>query len=73
MRLRTSVFAGMLTVGGLLVGCSTPTEITTVDGQTVTSPDKPELNDNDDFVTYEKDGKEVQVNKNEVRRIEEVK
>ncbi|MCQ9617688.1 YgdI/YgdR family lipoprotein [Paenalcaligenes niemegkensis] len=73
MSLKASMAVAVLTAGGLLVGCSTPTEITTTDGQTVTSPDRPQVNDKDDFITYEKDGKEVRVNKDEVRRMEEVK
>ncbi|SHI18630.1 YgdI/YgdR family lipoprotein [Pollutimonas bauzanensis] len=58
---------------GALAACSTPTEVTTVDGQKTMTADKPEINKKDGFVTYEKDGKEVKVNSAEVRSIEEVK
>ncbi|NYT59947.1 YgdI/YgdR family lipoprotein [Alcaligenaceae bacterium] len=58
---------------GILAGCSSPTEITTKDGQTTMTADEPEINEDKGFVTYEKDGKEVRTNTSEVRKIEEVK
>ncbi len=67
-----SVLIGLFSASLLVVGCSTPTEITTKDGQTVVSPDKPKVKNKDDFITYTKDGKEVQLNKDEVSKIEEV-
>lgn len=58
---------------GVLAGCSTPTQITTKDGQTTMTADEPEINEDQGFVTYEKDGKEVRRNTSEVEKIEEVK
>ncbi|PWF24910.1 YgdI/YgdR family lipoprotein [Corticimicrobacter populi] len=56
-----------------LAACSSPSQITTRDGQTVTTADRPEVNDDKDFITYERDGREVQVNKSDVKSIEEIK
>lgn len=57
---------------GLLTACSTPSQITTTDGETVISADEPKVNKDDGFVTYEKDGKEVQMNQDQVRSIEPI-
>ncbi|HLS42631.1 MAG TPA: YgdI/YgdR family lipoprotein [Paenalcaligenes sp.] len=73
MNLKLSMAVGVLAVGGVLVGCSNPTEITTRDGQRITSPDKPDVNEDNGFITYEKDGKEVRMNKDDVQSMEEVK
>ncbi|TAL76253.1 MAG: YgdI/YgdR family lipoprotein [Burkholderiaceae bacterium] len=58
---------------GGIAACSTPAEITTQDGQKIMTADKPRIDSKDGFVTYEKDGKEVKVNSNNVKSIEEVK
>ncbi len=58
---------------GAIAACSTPTEITTRDGQKIMTADKPEIDQKDGFITYEKDGKEAKVNSSDVRSIEEVK
>jgi hypothetical protein len=55
-----------------MAACSTPTEITTTDGQTTVSSDKPEVDEDSGFVKYEKNGQEVQVNKSEVRDMKPV-
>jgi len=57
---------------GAMAACSTPTEITTTDGQTTVSSDKPEVDEDSGFVKYEKNGQEVQVNKSEVRDMKPV-
>lgn len=56
-----------------LVGCSTPTEITTTQGETISTSDKPKVDSKDEFIHYKKDGKNVQMHKSEVRKIEEIK
>ncbi len=63
----------MLTLAGCaaLAACSTPTQVTTRDGQTTVAPDKPEIDD-DGFVTYKKDGQTVRTNKSEIKEIREV-
>ncbi|CAM5550017.1 YgdI/YgdR family lipoprotein [Eoetvoesiella caeni] len=58
---------------GGLVACSTPTEITTRDGQKIMTADKPEINRQDGFITYDKDGRKVKMNSSDVQSIEEVK
>lgn len=72
MSLQKLLLATGIAACGALVACSTPTEVTTRDGHRITTPDKPDI-DKDGFVTYEKDGKETRVNRDEVRSIEEVK
>ncbi|HEY9280262.1 MAG TPA: YgdI/YgdR family lipoprotein [Eoetvoesiella sp.] len=73
MILKKLLFTLTIAGCGAIAACSTPTEVTTRDGQKTMTADKPEINNEDDFITYEKDGKEVKVNSSEVRSIEEVK
>ncbi|AEC20904.1 lipoprotein [Pusillimonas sp. T7-7] len=73
MTFKKLLFVFAVAGSGVLAGCSTPTEITTKDGQTTMTADEPEINEDKGFVTYEKDGKEVQTNTSEVQKIEEVK
>ncbi|MDS1139109.1 YgdI/YgdR family lipoprotein [Pusillimonas sp. SM2304] len=73
MTFKKLLFVFAIAGTGAVAGCSTPTEITTTDGQTTMTADKPEINEDKGFVTYEKDGKEVQTNTSEVREIKEVK
>lgn len=72
MMLKKPLMIATIAAFGTLIGCSTPTEVTTRDGRTVTTPDKPKM-DKDGFVTYKKDGKQTRVNRDEVESIEEVK
>ncbi|MGB6103786.1 MAG: YgdI/YgdR family lipoprotein [Pusillimonas sp.] len=73
MTFKKLLFVVAIAGGGVLAGCSTPSEITTRDGQTTVTADKPEIDEDKGFITYEKDGKEVQTNTSEVREIQEVK
>ncbi|MCC2597240.1 YgdI/YgdR family lipoprotein [Pusillimonas sp. MFBS29] len=73
MTLNKFLLAFAIAGAGVVAGCSTPTEITTKDGQTTMTADEPEINEDKGFVTYEKDGKEVRTNTSEVKQIEEVK
>ncbi|MCZ4329177.1 YgdI/YgdR family lipoprotein [Castellaniella denitrificans] len=63
-----AIFAG----SGVLAACSTPSTVTTRDGRTDYTADAPVTDTDDGFVTYEKGGRDVKVNKSEVERIEEV-
>jgi len=73
MTFKKSLFVlAMVVGGGAMAGCSTPTEITTKDGQTTMTADKPEINEDKGFIEYEKNGAEVQTNTSEVREIKEV-
>lgn len=55
-----------------LAACSTPSVVTTSDGETIYTADAPDTDSNRDFVTYKKGGRQVKINKSEVRKIEEV-
>jgi len=61
-----------LSIVGLLAGCSSPHQMTTRDGETIVTHDQPEVDDDKDFITYERDGRETSINKSEVRDIQEV-
>lgn len=64
-----------LSLAGLatLAGCSSPSVITTTDGEKIMTADKPDTDNDDGFVEYEQNGQEKRVNRSEVRSIEEVK
>ncbi|WP_323029660.1 YgdI/YgdR family lipoprotein [Castellaniella defragrans] len=65
-------FLAILASGSILAACSSPSTVTTRDGRTDYSADAPNTDTDDGFVTYKKGGREVKINKSEVRRIEEV-
>lgn len=56
-----------------LAACSSPSQIHTRDGRSIPTADRPEVDDDKGFVTYERDGREVQINKSDVHSIEEIK
>lgn len=56
-----------------LAACSSPSQINTRDGHVIPTADRPEVDGDEDFVTYERDGREVQINKSDVHSIEEVR
>lgn len=64
-----------LSMAGLatLAACSSPSVITTTDGEKIMTADQPETDNDDGFVEYEQNGQEKRVNRSEVRSIEEVK
>lgn len=66
------VSLAILASGSMLAACSTPSTVTTRDGQTDYTADAPDTDTDDGFVTYEKGDSEVKVNKSEVKKIEEV-
>lgn len=68
----TLALATALAATGLVAACSSPHTVTTRDGQTSYTSDAPAVDKDSDFVTYEKNGREVKVNKSEVQRIEEL-
>ncbi|MBV7485692.1 YgdI/YgdR family lipoprotein [Bordetella sp. BOR01] len=73
MNLKTTTLALIVTGVGVLAGCSTPSTVHTRDGSQVFTADKPQYNEDTGFYEYEKDGQKVQVNKDDVKSIEEVK
>lgn len=72
MKTKTLLIAASVSAFGLLAACSSPHEMTTRDGQTIVTGDRPDVDDDKDFITYERDGNETQINKSEVRDIREV-
>lgn len=75
MKHKHSAFFLALALGAsaALAGCSSPSVMTHKDGSQEMTPDKPEYDKDSGFYQYECNGAEVQVNKDEVQRIEEVK
>lgn len=70
---RPGMAAVALAAVAALAGCSSPSQINTRDGYSIPTADRPEIDEDKDFVTYEKDGREVQINKSEVHSVEEIK
>ncbi|CAP43087.1 YgdI/YgdR family lipoprotein [Bordetella petrii] len=73
MKLKTMTLALIVTGVGVLAGCSSPSTVQTRDGSQLVTPDEPKYNDDTGFYEYEKDGHKVQINKDDVKSIEEVK
>ncbi|HLU19929.1 MAG TPA: YgdI/YgdR family lipoprotein [Pusillimonas sp.] len=69
---RYFLLAASVSLAGMLAACSSPHEMTTRDGQTIVTSDRPDVDDDKDFITYERDGNETRINKSEVRDIREV-
>jgi len=72
MKFKTLMLASTITGFAVLAGCSTPSVIEKSDGSQVMTADEPQYNDDTGFYEYEKDGHTVRVNKDDVKRIEEV-
>lgn len=72
MGLQKVFFVAVIASAASLMGCSTPTEVTTRDGRVVTTPDAPDVDD-DGFITYERNGGEVRMNRDDVHSMEEIK
>ncbi|CAM4081596.1 YgdI/YgdR family lipoprotein [Bordetella tumbae] len=73
MKFKTLMLASTITGIAVLAGCSTPSVIQKRDGSQVMTSDKPEYNEDTGFYEYDKNGQRVQVNKDDVKTIEEVK
>lgn len=70
---RTGMAAVALTALAAMAGCSSPSQINTRDGYSIPTADRPEVDEDKDFITYEKDGREVQINKSDVHSVEQIK
>lgn len=70
---RSGIVAIAIATFATLAACSTPSQIHTRDGRSIPTADRPEIDEDSGFVTYEKDGREVQLNKSDVQAIEEIK
>ncbi|ARP95599.1 YgdI/YgdR family lipoprotein [Bordetella genomosp. 13] len=55
-----------------LAGCSTPTTIHKADGTQVHTADRPDYDEDSGFYKYEKGDREIRVNKDDVKSIEDV-
>jgi hypothetical protein len=73
MNMKTALLGLGLAGLATLAGCSSPSVITTTDGEKIMTADQPETDSDDGFVEYEQNGQEKRVNRSEVRSIEEVK
>jgi len=61
------------TAVGSLAACSHPTVVQTKDGQQIVAPDEPQYNKKSGTYEYEDNGKKVQINKDDVHSMQEVK
>ncbi|MFJ1302977.1 YgdI/YgdR family lipoprotein [Pseudomonadota bacterium AL_CKDN230030165-1A_HGKHYDSX7] len=73
MRFKNMTLALVLTGVGVMAGCSSPTVVEKRDGSQVMTSDEPEYNKKTGMYEYEKDGKKVQMNKDDVKTMEQVK
>lgn len=71
MRVKIMTLA-LLTGAGILVGCSSPSVVQKRDGSQVVTPDEPQYNKDTGFYEYEQGGRKHQMNKDDVKTIEEV-
>ncbi|OZI33920.1 YgdI/YgdR family lipoprotein [Bordetella genomosp. 10] len=58
---------------GGLAACSHPTVVQTKDGQQIVAPDEPQYDKKSGTYQYEDNGRKVQINKDDVHSMEEVK
>jgi hypothetical protein len=73
MKIKNMALALAMTGFAVLAGCSTPSVINQRDGSSTVTSDKPEYDKKSGTYEYEKDGRKVQINKDDVKSIEEVK
>lgn len=73
MSLKHLTLALTLSGIGVLAGCSSPNVIQKSDGSQVITPDTPEYNKKSGMYEYDQDGRKVQINKDDVKTIEEIK
>jgi hypothetical protein len=57
----------------VLAGCSSPSVVQTKDGSQIVTPDRPEYDKKSGMYQYQDNGREVQINKDEVKSIQDVK
>ncbi|MBO9332384.1 hypothetical protein A6B37_23010 [Achromobacter sp. HZ01] len=73
MNLKTMTLALAVSGFGVLAGCSSPSVIQQRDGSSTVTPDEPSYDKDTGMYEYDKDGKKVQINKDDVKSIEQVK
>ena len=57
----------------ILAGCSSPSVVNTRDGSQIVTPDKPEYDKKSGMYQYEENGRDMQINKDDVKSIQEDK
>ena len=73
MNLKTMTLALAVSGFGVLAGCSSPSVIQQRDGSSTVTPDEPSYDKDTGMYEYDKDGKKVQINNDDVKSIEQVK
>ncbi|AOB31894.1 hypothetical protein AKI39_16045 [Bordetella sp. H567] len=56
-----------------LAGCSSPSVVTTRDGSQIVTPDTPKYDKKSGMYQYEDNGRDMQINKDDVKSIQQVK
>ncbi|HTK02897.1 MAG TPA: YgdI/YgdR family lipoprotein [Bordetella sp.] len=57
----------------VLAGCSSPSVVNTRDGSQIVTPDTPQYDKKSGMYQYQDNGREVQINKDDVKSIQQVK
>jgi hypothetical protein len=73
MTLKMMTLALTTAAFGALAGCSSPSVVQNKDGSQVVTPDTPQYNKKSGMYEYEDNGKKVQINKDDVHSVQEVK
>ncbi len=70
---KTLLIAGTFTLGLFLAGCANDHVLHTTDGQTIVVQGKPVVDDDTGMITYKDiDGKEQQINRNQIKEMNSV-
>ena len=72
MTLKTLTLTLALAGAGFLAGCSSPSVVTKTDGSQMVTSEKPDFDEETGTYQYEDNGRKVQMNKDQIDRIEEV-
>ena len=70
---KTLLLVGTLSLGLLLAGCASDHVLHTNDGQTIVAQGKPVVDEDTGMITYKDiDGKEQQINRNQIKEMNSV-
>ncbi|MFU2051882.1 YgdI/YgdR family lipoprotein [Bordetella hinzii] len=72
MSLKHLTLALAVTGFGVLAGCSSPSVVHKSDGTQVITPDEPQYNKKSGMYEYDQDGRKVQINKDDIKSIEQI-
>ncbi|MEI2418047.1 YgdI/YgdR family lipoprotein [Orrella sp. JC864] len=70
LKMKTLTLTFVLAGAGLVAGCSSPSVITKTDGSRTVTSDEPDFDRSTGTYRYEENGRQVQVNKDRVDRVE---